>query len=255
MEAIEAHDRQRMLPAQVHRALIASLVERLQKHQPCLDAGAGTGMITSPLAQKGIRVTALDASPRMLEVFRTRAGEEDVMIPLVLGDIQHMPFPDATFGSALVANVFHLVPDWEQALSELRRVLRAERRLLVNLGGAGTLPSDLAWLERTFHDLITPGEPVNSETGGTRDAQSFDELAIRLGLQPCPPLEVAYAGTATPESILSRLERNVFARQQGIAKETVQRAAAKARAMAIREIGALDREYERVQRIVYRCFA
>jgi len=135
-------------------------------------------------------------------------------------------------------------------------VLRTERRLLVNLGGAGTLPSNLAWLERIFHDLLSPGEPVNGEIGGgRRDAQSFDELAIRLGFQTCPLWEVAYTETVTPESILSRLERNVFARRQGIAKETIQRAAVKARDMAVREIGALDREYERVQRIVYRCFA
>lgn len=135
-------------------------------------------------------------------------------------------------------------------------MLRTERRLLVNLGGAGTLPSNLAWLERIFHDLLSPGEPVNGEIGGgRRDAQSFDELAIRLGFQTCPLWEVAYTETVTPESILSRLERNVFARRQGIAKETIQRAAVKARDMAVREIGALDREYERVQRIVYRCFA
>lgn len=255
-EAIDAHDRQRMPPPEVQQRLMDQLVAHIRDYQPCLDAGAGTGMITIPLARAGVAVTALDASPEMLDVFRSRLGlGNESSIPLVLGDIQEMPFSDATFGSALVANVFHLVPEWTRALSEIRRVLRHERRLLVNLGGAGRLSAELAGIERSFHDLIAQGNSSSEQVGVARDAQSFDDLAARLGFQSLSPIEVTYSEMITPESIIGRLERNIFARQPGVSDDAIRLAAAQTRDVARRDIGTLDRAYERTQRIVYRCYA
>jgi hypothetical protein len=59
----------------------------------------------------------------------------------------------------------------------------------------------------------------------------------------------------TPESIIGRLERNIFVRQQGVSEDAIRLAAAQTRDVVRREIGTLDRAYERMQRIVYRCYA
>ena len=47
-----------------------------------------------------------------------------------LGDVQELPFPDASFDCAVAAWMLYHVPDVDRALSELARVLRPGGRLI-----------------------------------------------------------------------------------------------------------------------------
>ncbi len=210
-------------------------------------------MIAIPLADAGIEMVAIDTSSDMLDVFRSRLPD-GMHLPLIQADIQALPFHDAAFGSALVANVFHLVPDWKRAMRELSRVLRPQRRLLVNLGGAGSYPDDLLRIERTFRALASPGQTAGTHASGPRDAEEFDDQAAILGFESLPLLEVEYTEQLTPESVIQRLEQNVFAWPQDVTGDSIQHAAERTRAWTRKEIGPLDRPYSRYQRIVYRCY-
>src|SRR5262245_37956301 len=61
-----------------------------------LEVGAGTGRIALPLAKMGIKVTALDASPRMIERLADRARDQAVAIDLRCDDIATMT-PTGTY--------------------------------------------------------------------------------------------------------------------------------------------------------------
>jgi demethylmenaquinone methyltransferase / 2-methoxy-6-polyprenyl-1,4-benzoquinol methylase len=90
-----------------------------------LDACCGTGDLAIAAARAGGRVTGLDFSERMLE----RAGRKAPELEWLPGDLLALPFADASFDAATVGFGVRNVEDLEQALRELRRVLRAGGRL------------------------------------------------------------------------------------------------------------------------------
>jgi SAM-dependent methyltransferase len=64
-------------------AIVAGLL-RLAGPGPILELGLGTGRIALPLAQRGLRVHGIDASPAMVAQLRAKPGGEQ--IPVTLGN-------------------------------------------------------------------------------------------------------------------------------------------------------------------------
>jgi SAM-dependent methyltransferase len=96
-----------------------------------LDAGCGPGFYAEELVARGARVTALDASPRMVELARARARGA---VEMRTADLEQ-PLPwlgDASFDVVLLALVLHHVQDRVGMLRELRRVLRPTGRLVLS---------------------------------------------------------------------------------------------------------------------------
>ena len=57
-----------------------------------LDLACGHGRIANPLAERGVRVTGLDATPYFLELARTDAAERGVEVEYVEGDMRSIPW-------------------------------------------------------------------------------------------------------------------------------------------------------------------
>ena len=105
------------------RALTAEAVVR--RGDRVLDACCGTGDLALADAAAGGDVTGLDFSERMLE----RARRKSDAVEWVNGDVLSLPFDDASFDAATVGFGVRNVLALEQALAELRRVLRPGGRL------------------------------------------------------------------------------------------------------------------------------
>ena len=88
-----------------------------------LEVGVGTGknILYHP---KGVQVTAVDLSDKMLERAQRRAQELDSEVDLRLMDAQKLAFPDTAFDAAVATFVFCSVPDPVLGLRELGRVVR-----------------------------------------------------------------------------------------------------------------------------------
>jgi ubiquinone/menaquinone biosynthesis C-methylase UbiE len=65
-------------------------------------------------------------------------------VECVVADSEALPFPDATFTAVLCTSSFHHYPNPQKALSEMRRVLGAEGRLVVADGTADLLSARIA---------------------------------------------------------------------------------------------------------------
>jgi SAM-dependent methyltransferase len=90
-----------------------------------LEVGCGTGALAARCAAElGCEVVALDSSPEMVAATRARG------IDAVVGDIQRLPFGDATFDAGVAAWMLYHVPDRDRAIAELARVLRPGGRLI-----------------------------------------------------------------------------------------------------------------------------
>ena len=99
---------------------------------PALDISTGTGDLAFQLARRpGVEpVLALDLLPEMIALARGRAirqGAENVR--LMVGDALALPFPDGTFACATAGFSLRNMPDVEQALAEMARVVQPHGRV------------------------------------------------------------------------------------------------------------------------------
>lgn len=99
-----------------------------------VDLGAGTGLLALALAPVVREVTAVDISPLMLDRLDAHAAEDGVdnIRPLV-ADLRTLPLEDESVTLAVSNYAFHHLEgaDKELALSEVRRVLAPNGRLVV----------------------------------------------------------------------------------------------------------------------------
>jgi ubiquinone/menaquinone biosynthesis C-methylase UbiE len=106
-----------------HRA--QQLLDRIEI-QPAwryLDVGCGVGATACAIAKRyGLDVTGIDVDPRQIEAARARMVHPRPAFMAM--DATKLQFQDAAFDIVATNMVTHHVPRWEQAFSEMIRVLR-----------------------------------------------------------------------------------------------------------------------------------
>jgi ArsR family transcriptional regulator len=89
------------------------------------DIGTGTGVLALELARLGLRVVAIDSSPRMLDAARAKADREGIDgIELRLGDAGALPLGDAEVHAAVAHMVVQYLASPAEALREMARAVR-----------------------------------------------------------------------------------------------------------------------------------
>lgn len=108
---------------------------RVRRHRPCrgrnrhslvLDAGCGTGRLTTPLAKLRVTPIGVDVDPNMLSIAARRLPGR-----CLRATIEHLPFPNATFDLAIAVTVLDFVADPTAAVAELVRVTRPGGRIVI----------------------------------------------------------------------------------------------------------------------------
>jgi len=84
-----------------------------------LDLGCGAAGSCVLAAKLGAHVSGFDASANLLDVARGRLPGVD----FVQGEMEDLPYPDASFDVVFAANSLQYVDDKARALSEVRRVM------------------------------------------------------------------------------------------------------------------------------------
>lgn len=137
-----------------------------------LELGIGTGASLGGYPTE-VDLTGIDISPRMLERARRRAAALGRPVALEVADIEHLPYPDASFDTVTASCVFCSVADPVQGLSEARRVTRSDGQVLLYehvrprnrlLGRLADLVSPLT--RRTFGPELNRRTENNAEHAG-----------------------------------------------------------------------------------------
>ncbi len=91
-----------------------------------LDAGGGTGKWAIILAELGLEVTLMDASPHMLEQAVNSFQTKDLPIRIIEGNIEDTEFEDQEFDLVFAeGGVISLTPNPEKMMKEFRRIVKA----------------------------------------------------------------------------------------------------------------------------------
>ncbi|GAA0601433.1 class I SAM-dependent methyltransferase [Virgibacillus siamensis] len=96
----------------------------LDRNDRVADLGAGTGYFTIPMAKRTKEVFAVDIEPKMLGLLKDIAGGEQVdNIHYVESDLDHIRLDDNSVDKVMISFVIHEVPDINQTLREIKRIL------------------------------------------------------------------------------------------------------------------------------------
>ncbi|MFN8420234.1 MAG: class I SAM-dependent methyltransferase [Anaerolineae bacterium] len=147
--AAEFYDRTRGFPDGIERDAAHAFIRvgALTTRSRVLEVGVGTGRIALPLAPYVGEYVGIDISrPMMLKLRGKQTGER---INLSEGDARVLPYADASFDAVVAVHVFHLIPNWQQALVELKRVLKPDGVLLHGWNRQGdNEPMQQFWRQR-----------------------------------------------------------------------------------------------------------
>ena len=87
-----------------------------------LDLACGTGAMAERASAAGARVTGVDLAPTLIEHARERAAERGLSIDYVVGDVEQLDFPDASFDKVSSTCGIMFTPDHQASAAELARV-------------------------------------------------------------------------------------------------------------------------------------
>ena len=123
--AASFYDATRALPPEAADAVTDAILDALAPSGAgrLLEIGIGSGRISLPLMARGLPVTGVDISARMVALLREQLTPEHHHPDLIFGDATRLPFRDDAFPAVLTVHLLHLVSSADAALAEIRRVL------------------------------------------------------------------------------------------------------------------------------------
>ncbi|MCH7579866.1 MAG: methyltransferase domain-containing protein [Chloroflexi bacterium] len=123
--AADFYDATRALPDNVAAKLTEALLTELSRlgADRVLEVGVGTGRISRPLMERGIRVQGIDISPAMMRTLRRQLGAGHIVPDLMLGDATRLPVLSGSVPAVLMVHILHLVSSMPEAVAEVARVV------------------------------------------------------------------------------------------------------------------------------------
>jgi SAM-dependent methyltransferase len=145
-------------------------------HRTLLDAGCGSGQALADAAARGAVVSGIDAAGPLLEVARRRTPTADLRV----GEIQELPYPEASFDIVTAFNSVQYAVDPAVAIAELGRVCVPGGRVAVGIwGDAARCETD--GLFQRLRSLVPPA-PGTPAPLGYSDPGVLEELLEKAGL-------------------------------------------------------------------------
>jgi ubiquinone/menaquinone biosynthesis C-methylase UbiE len=98
----------------------------LRRGARVVDLGCGSGVFSDLLRRAGFACVGIDISPKLVALGRRKFPT----VEFLQGDVEHLPFPDASFDGALLSGLVHHFPDPSRCAAELFRILRPGGRFV-----------------------------------------------------------------------------------------------------------------------------
>jgi SAM-dependent methyltransferase len=144
-----------------------------------LDAGCGAGMAARMAADRGARVTGLDAAEPLLVIARRRVPDGEFRA----GELERLPFAEHSFDVVTGFNSFQYAADPVKALVEARRVARPGGSVAVVTWGRREECEAAAYIA-ALGSLLPPPPPGAPGPFSLSAPGALEGLVERAGLAP-----------------------------------------------------------------------
>lgn len=158
------------------------------KETTLLDAGCGSGLFSHMVAATGATVTGIDAAPGLLQVARQRNPGTTFLEE----DLESLPFGDNSFDVVAGFNSFQYAGDFPNALTEAKRVLKKNGKLVIGLWDKPEL-SDGSNILKAIGSLLPPPPPGTPGPFALSEDGKMEAICKTIGLKilsktqvPCP---------------------------------------------------------------------
>jgi len=146
-----------------------------------IDLGCGYGRLAECYLERFEQIILFDASISLLRQAQERTNGKGWFIA---GDINRLPFRDASFDSILMVRVFHHLPDSQRSLSEISRLLSNHGSFIFSYSNKRNLARIMAYLIGR-----DPNNPFSIETQGLETTlirhhpRYVDDLLVNMGFR------------------------------------------------------------------------
>ena len=108
--------------------MIYEMIRPVVKAKTVLELATGTGLIAKHIVNAAAHIEATDSSAQM--VLEAKRDNHSAKLHFSVQDMFHLLYADKSFDVVIVSNALHIVPQPENALAEIRRVLKDEGILI-----------------------------------------------------------------------------------------------------------------------------
>ncbi len=168
-----------------HTTQYEGILQFVQPGMKVLDAGCGDGVLSVLMANKGAMVTGCDFSVPNIEAAKGYVAEHHIAnVEFLVGDAEHLPFPDSSFDLVVSSHVLEHLPDFDQGLREVMRVTKKRAIIAIPtilnpcsfvqvghgwfyLKGPRSFVAFFTGLTKTARALLMGHEGVDETYGGT----------------------------------------------------------------------------------------
>lgn len=162
-----------------HTPLYKSVFDRLgiSRGTRLLDVGCGAGLAAQLAAQLGAQVSGIDAAPALIEIARERVPAGDFR----LGEMEELPYADASFDVVTGFNAFQHAANPVAALAEAKRVVKAGGRVAMVTWGRRE-DCEHAAVFAAVSTLLPPGPARTGNPFALSESGRLEALLAQAGL-------------------------------------------------------------------------
>lgn len=224
----------------------------LQEGTSVLDLGCGAGLALTMARDRGASVAGIDAASGLLAVARRRLPG----VELLQGDIESLPYPDASFDVVTSFNAVQYAADPVAALQEAARVTKSGGHVaIVTWGNAERC--DIRFVLTAVAPLMPAPPPGAPGPFALSEPGRLEEFARTAGLQPERAADVPTPFTFDDLDAALRIQLSAGPLQRAIehsGEDVVRKAVAEAFAAFRRPDGSyrLENEFRYLVSVVLR---
>ncbi|MFD7963486.1 class I SAM-dependent methyltransferase [Streptomyces zaomyceticus] len=162
-----------------------------------LEVGCGTGQATVPLAERGCRITAVEAGPNMAAVARRNLARITAAVQVVTAEFENWPLPEEPYDVVVSASAFHWIDPTVRIVKAADALLPGGALCVVRTqhvrGGTEAFFIDV----QRCYERFDPATPPGLRLPAAADVEGLDHVE-----------EVGRSGRFGP-TVLRRYERDL----------------------------------------------
>jgi SAM-dependent methyltransferase len=171
----------------------------LEPGQRVLDVGCGVGVFLGLVAGRGAEPHGIDASEALIDLARERLAGADLRV----GDMESLPYDDATFDLVTGFTSFFFANDMVASLREAGRVAKPSAPVVIQVWGAHERCA-LEAMKEIARPFLPPRPPDAPADPDLSQPGMLEALAVEAGLTPVEAFVSSWAYTFPDDETLGR---------------------------------------------------